>query len=110
MYAVGRLALFAPAGSRRRVDPALAGLAEALAGGARYGRIAIANPELAPVRAGRARGARSRRAVGGAQGRIVLGENVNQTAQFALTGGVEAAFIPYSIVRRAGLQRSAGAR
>ena len=28
----------------------------------------------------------------------MLGENVNQTAQFALTGGVEAAFIPYSIV------------
>jgi len=29
---------------------------------------------------------------------LVLGENVNQTAQFALSGGVEAAFIPYSIV------------
>jgi molybdate transport system substrate-binding protein len=61
-------------------------------------RIAIANPELAPY----GRAAREALLKKGLwdplTGRIVLGENVNQTAQFALTGGVEAAFIPYSIV------------
>lgn len=37
-------------------------------------------------------------------GRIVLGENVNQTAQFALSGGVDAAFLPYSIVVAPGVK------
>lgn len=97
VYAIGRLALFAPAASSVQVDPGLAGLAAALKAGA-VRRVAIANPELAPY--GRAaREALQKRGLWDAlAGRIVLGENVNQTAQFALTGGVEAAFIPYSIV------------
>jgi molybdate transport system substrate-binding protein len=97
VYAVGRLALFAPAGSPVQVDPELAGLAAALKAGT-VRRIAIANPELAPYGKA-AREALQKKGLWDAlTGRIVLGENVNQTAQFALTGGVEAAFIPYSIV------------
>ncbi len=97
VYAVGRLSLFAPAASPVAVDPGLAGLAAAVkAGTAR--RVAIANPELAPYGKA-AREALQKKGLWDAlAGRIVLGENVNQTAQFALTGGVEAAFIPYSIV------------
>jgi len=97
VYAVGRLSLFAPAASPVQVDPELAGLAAALKVGA-VRRLAIANPELAPYGKA-AREALQRKGLWDAlAGRIVLGENVNQTAQFALTGGVEAAFIPYSIV------------
>jgi molybdate transport system substrate-binding protein len=97
VYAVGRLALFAPAGSPVQVDPELAGLAAALkAGTAR--RIAIANPELAPYGKAAREALRKKGLWDALTGRIVLGENVNQAAQFALTGGVEAGFIPYSIV------------
>jgi molybdate transport system substrate-binding protein len=97
VYAVGRLVVFAPAQSPVQPDPALAGLGEAVRSGT-VRRVAIANPELAPY--GRAaREALERQGLWEAlQGRIVLGENVNQTAQFALGGGVEAAFIPLSIV------------
>lgn len=97
VYAVGRLALFAPNASAVRVDAALAGLAEAVRDG-RAKRIAIANPDLAPY------GVAAREALRRAQiwdrvrGGIVLGENVNQAAQFALAGGVDAALLPYSIV------------
>jgi molybdate transport system substrate-binding protein len=97
VYAVGRLSLFAPAASPVQVDPELAGLAAALKAGT-VRRIAIANPELAPYGKA-AREALQKKGLWDAlTGRIVLGENVNQAAQFALTGGVEAAFIPYSIV------------
>jgi molybdate transport system substrate-binding protein len=97
VYAVGRLSLFAPVASSVHVDPELAGLAAALKAGT-VRRIAIANPELAPYGKA-AREALQKKGLWEAlTGRIVLGENVNQTAQFALTGGVEAAFIPYSIV------------
>ncbi len=97
VYAVGRLALFAPAGSTVQVDPELAGLAAALKAGA-VRRLAIANPELAPYGRAAREALRKKGLWDALTGRIVLGENVNQTAQFALTGGVEAAFIPYSIV------------
>jgi molybdate transport system substrate-binding protein len=97
VYAVGRLSLFAPTASPVQLDPELAGLAAALKAGT-VRRLAIANPELAPYGKA-AREALQKKGLWDAlTGRIVLGENVNQTAQFALTGGVEAAFIPYSIV------------
>jgi molybdate transport system substrate-binding protein len=97
VYAIGRLALFAPNASAVRVDPALAGLAEALRGGGAK-RIAIANPDLAPYGVAAREALRRRNLWDAVQGRIVLGENVNQTAQFALAGGVDAALLPYSIV------------
>ena len=97
VYAIGRLALFAPSASAVRVDAALDGLAEAILDG-RAKRVAIANPELAPYGVAAREALRRKGLWAALQGRIVLGENVNQTAQFALVGGVDAAFIPYSIV------------
>jgi molybdate transport system substrate-binding protein len=97
VYAVGRLSLFAPAASPVQVDPELAGLAAALKART-VRRIAIANPELAPYGKAAREVLQKKGLWDLLTGRIVLGENVNQTAQFALTGGVEAAFIPYSIV------------
>lgn len=101
VYAIGRLALFAPNGSAMRVDAALDGLAEAVRDG-RARRVAIANPELAPYGVAAREALRRKGLWEALQGRIVLGENVNQTAQFALAGGVEAAFVPYSIVAAPG--------
>jgi molybdate transport system substrate-binding protein len=102
VYALGRLALFAPSASAVRVEATLAGLSDAVRSGAAK-RVAIANPDLAPY------GAAAREALRRAtlwdmlQGRIVFGENVNQVAQFALAGGVDAALLPYSIVVAPGL-------
>ena len=98
VYAIGRLALFAPNGSPVKVDAELAGLAAALRAG-ELRRVAIANPDLAPYGAA-AREVLMRKGLWDAlQGRIAMGENVGQIAQFALTGAVQAAFVPYSIAR-----------
>jgi len=97
VYAIGRLALFAPSASAVRVDAALDGLSDALRSGAAK-RVAIANPDLAPYGVAAREALRRRNLWDAVQGRIVLGENVNQAAQFALAGGVDAAFLPQSIV------------
>lgn len=96
LYAVGRLVLFAPRGSP--VDPGqgLAGLAEAARAG-RVARVAIANPAHAPY--GRAakealEGAGAWKPLGG---RLVLGENVSQAAQFAISGDAAAGLFAYSL-------------
>lgn len=103
VYAVGRLALFAPNGSPVGVDAGLAGLAKALAAG-KLRRIAIANPELAPYGSAAREVLRRKGLWDALQGRLAIGENVGQTTQFALSGAVEAAFIPYAIVRAPILQ------
>ncbi|MCM2329113.1 MAG: molybdate ABC transporter substrate-binding protein [Lysobacter sp.] len=97
LYAIGRLALFAPAGSP--VDPAegLAGVA-ALARAGRIGKFAIANPAHAPY----GRAAREALESAGAwkllEARLVLGENVSQAAQFATSGNAAAGLVAYSLM------------
>jgi molybdate transport system substrate-binding protein len=62
-------------------------------------RIAIANPEVAPY----GRAARAALEKAGLQeslkGRIVMGQGVNQAAQFAQSGNAQAAFLPLSLAR-----------
>lgn len=96
LYAIGRIAVFAPRGARVPVDGELAGLRDALKAG-RVQRLAIANPEHAPY--GRAaRDALERAGVWTlAQPRLALGENVSQAAQFALTGAADAAIIALAL-------------
>lgn len=95
-YAVGRLALLLPLGSPLEADASLADLRTALADG-RLKRLAIANPEHAPY------GQRAREALQSvglwvaAEPRLVLGENVAQTAQFALSGNAQAGIVAYSL-------------
>ncbi len=96
LYAIGRLALFVPKGSPMKADPGMNDLAAAVDDG-RLRKLALANPEHAPY--GRAaRAALMRRGLWEKlQARLVLGENVTQTAQFALSGSVEAALVAYSL-------------
>lgn len=97
LYALGRLALFAPRGSRLPLDPQLDGLRQLLATG-RPMRFAIANPAHAPY--GRAAEA-TLRAAGlwtTLQPSLVLGENVSQAAQFAASGNAVGGLIAYSLV------------
>jgi molybdate transport system substrate-binding protein len=96
LYALGRLAVFVPNGSAVKADAELNDLAAALADG-RLRKLAIANPEHAPY--GRAaRAALMRKGLWEKlQPRLVMGENISQAAQFAVSGSVEAGLIAYSL-------------
>lgn len=96
LYAIGRIGLFAPNGSRLRVDGRLADLGRALREG-RVQRFAIANPEHAPY--GRAAQEALQRAGlwTAIQPRLVLGENVSQATQFATSGSAQGGIIPLSL-------------
>ena len=95
LYAIGRIALFAPTGSPMRPDEGLAGLGRLLAAG-KVTRFAIANPQHAPY--GRAAEAALRKAGLWAdlQPQLVLGDNVSQAAQFATTGDAVGGIIAHS--------------
>lgn len=97
LYAVGRLVLFAPHGSPLAPDAGLRGLAGLVAAG-RIERFAIANPEHAPY----GRAAREALISVGLweklQGRLVLGENVSQAAQFATSPSTQGGIFAYSLV------------
>jgi molybdate transport system substrate-binding protein len=96
LYAVGRIVMKVPHGSSLEADGQLETLAVALEAG-EIGRFAIANPEHAPY------GMRAREALrhkglwDDLQPFLVLGENVSQAAQFALSGNAEGGIIAYSL-------------
>jgi molybdate transport system substrate-binding protein len=100
LYAVGRIGLFAVKGGPLTVDPEMKGLAAALAAG-KIEKFAIANPEQAPY--GRAAEAALRHA--GLwemiQPKLVLGENVAQATQFAISGSAQGGIIPLSLAKSA---------
>ena len=97
VYALGRLALFAPTGSPLVVDERLEGLASLVKKGG-VTRFAIANPEVAPY--GRAAEAvlRKRGLWDALRPRLVLGDTIAQAAQFATTGNAVGGLIAYSLV------------
>lgn len=98
-YAVGRIVLWAPKGSP--IDPShgLPGLKEP-----RLKRLAIANPAHAPY--GRAAEAALRKTGlwEGLQGKLVLGENIAQAAQFAQSGAADAGILALSLALAPELQ------
>lgn len=96
IFARGQISIVAPKGSPVGVDGELKGLSEALAAG-KVAHFAIANPDVAPY----GRAAREALQKAGLwdklAGKIVLGENVGQAAQFATTGAAEAGIIAQSL-------------
>jgi molybdate transport system substrate-binding protein len=97
VYAVGRLAIFAPAGSPLTVDERLDGLARlAKAGGVT--RFAIANPEVAPYGKAAEAVLRTRGLWDTIRPRLVLGDTIAQAAQFATTGNAVGGLVAYSLV------------
>jgi molybdate transport system substrate-binding protein len=105
-YATGRIALVVPAGSALKLDPRLQDLAPAVAAG-RVRKFAIANPEHAPY----GRAAQEALVAAGAwdaiRPRLVLGENVAQAAQFALSGSAQGGIIALSLALAPGVLGSA---
>jgi len=96
LYAVGRIGIMVPPGSPLQPDGELKDLAAALRDG-RVQKFAIANPDHAPY------GARAREALQHAglwqaiQPKLVFGENISQTAQFATSGSTQGGIIALSL-------------
>jgi molybdate transport system substrate-binding protein len=102
VYAIGRLALFAPTGSPLAVDQRLDGLSRLVRAGG-VTRFAIANPDVAPY--GRAAEAALRKhgLWDAVRPRLVLGDSIAQAAQFATTGNAVGGLIAYSLVKQPAL-------
>ena len=96
LYAVGRIAAFAPDGSPVRADGGLDDLRAALADG-RLKRYAIANPAHAPYGRAAEEALRHAGLWDDIAGKLVLGENASQAAQFAMSGSTQGGIIPYSL-------------
>jgi molybdate transport system substrate-binding protein len=96
LYATGRIVLFAPQGSPLAVDVRMAGLKAALDGNI-IRRFAIANPEHAPYGRAAEQALRKLGLWDALQGRLVLGENVSQAAQFATGGSAQGGIFAYSL-------------
>ncbi|MBM3587788.1 MAG: molybdate ABC transporter substrate-binding protein [Alphaproteobacteria bacterium] len=96
VFALGRLALFAPRGSA--LDPAagLEALRPLLAAG-RVRRFAIANPETAPYGRAAEQALLSLELWEALRLRLVFGENIAQAAQFAMTEGASGGLVAYSL-------------
>ncbi len=97
-YAIGRIALVVPEGSPLKLDGELVDLAAAVGAG-RVRRFAIANPEHAPYGRAAREALQKARAWDGLQDRLVLGENVAQATQFAISGGAQGGIVALSLAR-----------
>ena len=96
LYAIGRLAIVVPVGSPVAADGSLDDLARALDEG-QVTRFAIANPAHAPYGKRAEEALRHRGLWRAIEPKLVLGENVSQAAQFAVSGNAEGGLIPYSL-------------
>ena len=93
LYARGRLVMWLPPGSNLKANRIQDITAKA------FERIAIAKPDVAPY--GRAT-VESLRALGiwnEIEARVIYGQNVSQTKQYAATSNAEVAFIPLALVK-----------
>lgn len=96
LYGIGRIGVMVPHDGPLAADGRLDSLAAALEAGT-LGRFAIANPEHAPYGL-RAKEALQHRGLWEeVQPHLVLGENVSQAAQFALSGNADGGIIAHSL-------------
>ncbi|MFN3564938.1 MAG: molybdate ABC transporter substrate-binding protein [Burkholderiaceae bacterium] len=102
LYAVGRIVLYAPKGSTIRLDADLEGLREGWDGVRKF---AIANPEHAPYGRAAQQALQALALWDFVQPKLVLGENIAQTAQFIATGNAQAGIIALSLALAPELQR-----
>ncbi|MGR4871089.1 molybdate ABC transporter substrate-binding protein [Variovorax sp. LARHSF232] len=96
LYATGRIVLFAPNGSLLVPDSDLADLGRSLKDG-RLLKFAIANPEHAPYGRAAKEALTSKGLWSAIEPKLVLGENVSQAAQFAVSGSTQGGIFAYSL-------------
>lgn len=97
LYATGRIVLFVPKGSPIKADTEFADLRKSLADG-RLKKFAIANPEHAPYGRAAMQALNSLGLWATMEPKLVLGENVSQAAQFAVSGSTQGGIIALSLV------------
>ncbi len=102
LYATGRIVLFVPKGSAWVVDARMAGLKQAIESNV-VRRFAIANPEHAPYGRAAEQALRKLGLWDALQGKLVLGENVSQAAQFATSGSTQGGIFAYSLALAPGI-------
>lgn len=102
LYAIGRIVLYAPKESKLALDAELKGLQ---AGWGEVRKFAIANPEHAPYGRAAQEALRSLKLWDFVQPKLVLGENIAQTAQFVTTRSAEAGIIALSLAMAPELAR-----
>jgi molybdate transport system substrate-binding protein len=96
LYATGRIVLFVPKGSPVQADAQFADLRRALSD-KRLVRFAIANPEHAPYGRAAMEALKSTGLWSALEPHLVLGENVSQAAQFAVSGSTQGGIFAYSL-------------
>jgi len=94
IYAVGRMVLWVPKSSP--IDVGKLGIESLLHPTVR--KIAIANPALAPYGKAAVAVMDKSRLYQGVSSKLVLGENVSQTAQFVQSGAADIGIIPLSLI------------
>jgi molybdate transport system substrate-binding protein len=90
-YARGRLVIWVPASSRMPIE------GDGVRALARASRVAIANPEHAPYGRAAESALRAAGVWDALEGKLLLGENVGQAAQFVQSGGADAGMIAKSL-------------
>jgi molybdate transport system substrate-binding protein len=91
-YAIGRLVLWVPNGSKIDVNKGLAVLTDP-----NIRKIAIANPQHAPYGRAAVAALKSTGIYDKVEAKFVLGENISQTAQFVESGNADAGLIALSL-------------
>ena len=102
LYATGRIVLFVPKASPLIADARMDGLKQAIEANV-VRRFAIANPEHAPYGRAAEQALRKLGLWDALQGRLVLGENVSQAAQFATSGSTQGGIFAYSLALAPGI-------
>jgi molybdate transport system substrate-binding protein len=96
LYGLGRIVLIVPHGSPLKADGTLEDLSSALADG-RLTRFSIANPEHAPYGVAAEQALKHQHLWDALQTKLVLGENVSQAVQFAVSGNAQGGIVAYSL-------------
>jgi molybdate transport system substrate-binding protein len=96
LYAEGRIVIMVPKGSKLTADAGMDALAAMLDAGT-LTKFAIANPEHAPYGKRAEEALKHRGLWEKIQPSLILGENVSQTAQFALSGNADGGIIALSL-------------
>lgn len=96
LYAIGRIVLFSPQGSSVRVDERGVDVRAGLQDG-RLKKFAIANPDHAPYGRAAREALQALQLWSAIEGRLVLGENVAQAAQFAASGSTQGGIFALSL-------------
>jgi molybdate transport system substrate-binding protein len=92
-YALGRMVLWVPSGSRLDVGRGLGVLLDPA-----VGKIAIANPRHAPYGRAAVAALEHARLYAGVQSKLVFGENISQAAQFVESGNADVGILALSLV------------